>query len=152
MNDKCMLAGEQSAPSAQETDRRQDEPLTKVENSSGLSIGYDQPVPGTSAVQNRQGYCSCCQVLYNSLEQHILSTRHRDFVSNSRNNVSANSLMERFLQDVIQHHPYRYNDSSLIECNQSWLLMVAQQSIDSVMAGDFELSNHQAEAKVRKSN
>ncbi|XP_058889563.1 DBF4-type zinc finger-containing protein 2-like isoform X1 [Acipenser ruthenus] len=111
MNDKCMLAGEQSAPSAQETDRRQDEPLTKVENSSGLSIGYDQPVPGTSAVQNRQGYCSCCQVLYNSLEQHILSTRHRDFVSNSRNNVSANSLMERFLQDVIQHHPYRYNDS-----------------------------------------
>ncbi|MGH0121950.1 UNVERIFIED_CONTAM: hypothetical protein FKN15_077431 [Acipenser sinensis] len=45
------------------------------------------------------------------LLQHILSTRHRDFVSNSRNNVSANSLMERFLQDVIQHHPYRYNDS-----------------------------------------
>ncbi|MGH0125221.1 UNVERIFIED_CONTAM: hypothetical protein FKN15_058910 [Acipenser sinensis] len=45
------------------------------------------------------------------LLQHILSTRHKDFVSNSRNNVSANSLMERFLQDVIQHHPYRYNDS-----------------------------------------
>ncbi|KAK1165583.1 DBF4-type zinc finger-containing protein 2 isoform X1 [Acipenser oxyrinchus oxyrinchus] len=110
MNDKCMPAGDQSAPSAQETGRRQNEPLTKIENSSGLSIGYDQPVPGTSAKQNRQGYCSCCQVLYNSLEQHILTTRHRDFVSNSRNNVAANSLMERFLQDVIQHHPYRYND------------------------------------------
>ncbi|XP_041117651.1 DBF4-type zinc finger-containing protein 2-like [Polyodon spathula] len=111
MNDKCMPAGEQPAPSAQETHRRQDEPLTKVENSSGLSIGCDQPDPGTSSMQNRQGYCSCCQVLYNSLEQHILSTRHRDFVSNSRSNVSANSLMERFLQDVIQHHPYRYSDS-----------------------------------------
>nr|XP_015214968.1 PREDICTED: DBF4-type zinc finger-containing protein 2 [Lepisosteus oculatus]XP_015214969.1 PREDICTED: DBF4-type zinc finger-containing protein 2 [Lepisosteus oculatus] len=110
MCDKTMPAEEQSAPSAQEVDRTQVEPLAKADRISGHSASLDLAVPGPSTAQARQGFCSCCQVLYNSLEQHILSARHRDFVSSSRSHVGSGSLMERFLQDVMQHHPYRYND------------------------------------------
>ncbi|XP_066543847.1 DBF4-type zinc finger-containing protein 2 isoform X2 [Amia ocellicauda] len=112
MYDKIMPVEEQSAPSAQEIDRTHTEVLTKADRISGNSVIVEQPVPGPSTQQTRQGFCSCCQVLYNSVEQHILSSRHREFVSSSRNNVACGSLMERFLQDVIQHHPYRYNDTS----------------------------------------
>ncbi|XP_066543846.1 DBF4-type zinc finger-containing protein 2 isoform X1 [Amia ocellicauda] len=111
MYDKIMPVEEQSAPSAQEIDRTHTEVLTKADRISGNSVIVEQPVPGPSTQQTRQGFCSCCQVLYNSVEQHILSSRHREFVSSSRNNVACGSLMERFLQDVIQHHPYRYNDT-----------------------------------------
>ncbi|KAI4880667.1 hypothetical protein NFI96_013457, partial [Prochilodus magdalenae] len=71
----------------------------------------EQAVAGPSNASQRQGFCSCCQVLYNSVEQHILSPRHREVVRAARANVSSGSLMERFLQDVLQHHPHRYNDT-----------------------------------------
>uniref|UniRef100_H2ZWS3 DBF4-type domain-containing protein n=1 Tax=Latimeria chalumnae TaxID=7897 RepID=H2ZWS3_LATCH len=83
----------------------------------------EQPGPGTSSMQSRQGYCSCCQVLYSNLEQHLYvlahlqydehvqCSQHRQRAGSSRNRIVANSLMERFLQDVMHHHPVRYDDS-----------------------------------------
>ncbi|XP_017296416.1 DBF4-type zinc finger-containing protein 2 isoform X2 [Kryptolebias marmoratus] len=77
--------------------------------------------PGPSRHQlGRQGYCGYCRVLYNNLDQHLSSLRHLDSVqSSSRGSTSVSStcsnqtrltLLERFLQDVLQHHPHRYND------------------------------------------
>ncbi|KTG01367.1 hypothetical protein cypCar_00036371, partial [Cyprinus carpio] len=77
---------------------------------SGRTSRGEEPVAGPSCSQ-RQGYCSCCQVLYNSVEQHILSAQHREVVRAARANVSSGSLLERFLQDVLQHHPHRYSDT-----------------------------------------
>ncbi|NXL74813.1 ZDBF2 protein, partial [Leptocoma aspasia] len=73
--------------------------------------GQEHPQPGASAVQNRQGYCNCCHVHYSNLEQHIFSSQHRHFTTYCRNRMGTSSLMERFLQDVLQHHPHRYHDS-----------------------------------------
>lgn len=72
----------------------------------------EQPVAGPSNPSQRQGFCSYCQVVYNSIEQHIQSTRHREVVVRAaRTNVSSGSLLERFLQDVLHHHPHGYNDT-----------------------------------------
>ncbi|NXY04741.1 ZDBF2 protein, partial [Pteruthius melanotis] len=73
--------------------------------------GQERPWPGASTVQNRQGYCNCCHVHYSNLEQHIFSSQHRHFTTYCRNRMGTSSLMERFLQDVLQHHPHRYHDS-----------------------------------------
>lgn len=43
--------------------------------------------------------------------QHIFSSQHRHFTTYCRNRMGTSSLMERFLQDVLQHHPHRYHDS-----------------------------------------
>ncbi|NWZ33073.1 ZDBF2 protein, partial [Brachypodius atriceps] len=73
--------------------------------------GQEHSRPGASAVQSRQGYCNCCHVHYSNLEQHIFSSQHRHFTTYCRNRMGTSSLMERFLQDVLQHHPHRYHDS-----------------------------------------
>ncbi|XP_061092184.1 DBF4-type zinc finger-containing protein 2 [Conger conger] len=95
----------------QEAEHGQAEALNKMEQDCGNGA-RQQPVPGPSgAAPPRQGFCSCCQVLYSSVEQHILSPRHREVVRSARTHATSSSLMERFLQDVIQHHPHRYNDT-----------------------------------------
>ncbi|XP_029282986.1 DBF4-type zinc finger-containing protein 2 isoform X2 [Cottoperca gobio] len=72
--------------------------------------------PGPSS---RQGYCGYCRVLYSDLDQHLSSLRHLDAVRASSRGSSVSStsssrskltLLERFLQDVLQHHPHHYND------------------------------------------
>ncbi|NXA05993.1 ZDBF2 protein, partial [Sapayoa aenigma] len=73
--------------------------------------GQEHALPGVSAVQNRQGYCNCCHVHYSNLEQHVFSSQHRHFTTYCRNRLGTSSLMERFLQDVLQHHPHRYHDN-----------------------------------------
>lgn len=77
---------------------------------SGRTSRGEEPIAGPSNSQ-RQGYCTCCQVPYNSVEQHILSAQHREVVRAARTNVSSGSLLERFLQDVLQHHPHHYSDT-----------------------------------------
>ncbi|NXJ14890.1 ZDBF2 protein, partial [Odontophorus gujanensis] len=71
----------------------------------------EHPRSGVSTMQNRQGYCNCCHVHYSNLEQHIFSSQHRHFTTYCRNRMGTSSLMERFLQDVLQHHPHRYHDN-----------------------------------------
>ncbi|XP_018528442.1 DBF4-type zinc finger-containing protein 2 isoform X2 [Lates calcarifer] len=77
--------------------------------------------PGPSRCQpSRQGYCGYCRVLYSNLDQHLTSLRHLDSVqASSRGSSTVSSasssrtkltLLERFLQDVLQHHPHHYND------------------------------------------
>ncbi|NWR64866.1 ZDBF2 protein, partial [Bucorvus abyssinicus] len=73
--------------------------------------GQEHPWPGVSTVQNRQGYCNCCRVHYSNLEQHVFSSQHRHFTTYCRSRVGTSSLMERFLQDVLQHHPHKYHDN-----------------------------------------
>ncbi|KFV66275.1 DBF4-type zinc finger-containing protein 2, partial [Dryobates pubescens] len=73
--------------------------------------GQEHPQPGVSTGQNKQGYCNCCHVHYSNLEQHVFSSQHRHFTTYSRNRTGTSSLMERFLQDVLQHHPHRYHDN-----------------------------------------
>ncbi|XP_029986448.1 DBF4-type zinc finger-containing protein 2 [Sphaeramia orbicularis] len=78
-----------------------------------------EPQPGPSrCAPSRQGYCGYCRVLYSNLDQHLSSLRHLDSVrtlsrGSTSSTVSSQSrltLLERFLQDVLQHHPHRYND------------------------------------------
>ncbi|NXP70928.1 ZDBF2 protein, partial [Ramphastos sulfuratus] len=73
--------------------------------------GQEHPQPRVSTGQNKQGYCNCCHVHYSNLEQHVFSSQHRHFTTYSRNRMGTSSLMERFLQDVLQHHPHRYHDN-----------------------------------------
>ncbi|XP_066201607.1 DBF4-type zinc finger-containing protein 2 [Saccopteryx leptura] len=62
-------------------------------------------------MQNRQGYCSFCSMRYNNLEQHMSNPQHRYMTTHSRQRMGSSSLMERFLQDVLRHHPYHYQES-----------------------------------------
>ncbi|XP_068165064.1 DBF4-type zinc finger-containing protein 2 isoform X2 [Antennarius striatus] len=82
---------------------------------------WAEPQPGPSRVKpSRQGYCGYCRVLYSNLDQHLSSLRHLDCVqTSSRGSGSTSSagssrtqrpLLERFLQDVLRHHPHRYKD------------------------------------------
>ncbi|XP_077462395.1 DBF4-type zinc finger-containing protein 2 isoform X1 [Stigmatopora argus] len=79
-----------------------------------------QPGPsrGTSC---GQGYCSFCRVHYRDLDQHLSSLRHLDCVQASTvkgsnscsfadSSQAKGTLLERFLQDVLLHHPDCYND------------------------------------------
>ncbi|KAM6178366.1 DBF4-type zinc finger-containing protein 2 [Rhynchocyon petersi] len=64
-------------------------------------------------MQSRQGYCNYCHVRYNNLEQHIFSAQHRNLTTQNRSRMGSGSLMERFLQDVLCHHPYQCQESRL---------------------------------------
>ncbi|KAM7153009.1 disintegrin and metalloproteinase domain-containing protein 23 isoform 5-T7 [Macrochelys suwanniensis] len=112
MFDKSKPTDEASASSAQVIERRGIEGSLQQENSSSVSMrGPEQAGPGLSSVQNRQGYCNCCHVHYSNLEQHVFSSQHRHFTMYCRNRTGTTTLMERFLQDVLQHHPHRYHDN-----------------------------------------
>uniref|UniRef100_A0A8D0G718 DBF4-type domain-containing protein n=1 Tax=Sphenodon punctatus TaxID=8508 RepID=A0A8D0G718_SPHPU len=105
-------ADETSAASAQGIERRGIEGSLRQESNSSISIhGPEEVGPESSTEQNRQGYCSCCHVHYNNLKQHVFSSQHRHFATYCRNRMGTTSLMERFLQDVLQHHPHRYHDN-----------------------------------------
>ncbi|NXP20594.1 ZDBF2 protein, partial [Scytalopus superciliaris] len=78
---------------------------------SSHTRGQEHAWPGVSTVRSRQGYCNCCHVHYSNLEQHVFSSQHRHFTTYCRNRMGTSSLMERFLQDVLQHHPHRYHDN-----------------------------------------
>ncbi|XP_039926014.1 disintegrin and metalloproteinase domain-containing protein 23 isoform X2 [Hirundo rustica] len=109
MFERVKRSDEASASSAQGIQRHGVEGSPQQDSSSRR--GQEHPRPGVSGVQNRQGYCNCCHVHYSNLEQHIFSSQHRHFTTYCRNRMGTSSLMERFLQDVLQHHPHRYHDS-----------------------------------------
>ncbi|XP_037066240.1 DBF4-type zinc finger-containing protein 2 isoform X2 [Peromyscus leucopus] len=45
--------------------------------------------------------------------QHLFSAQHRSLTRQSRRRTAtSNTLMERFLQDVLRHHPYNYQDNN----------------------------------------
>ncbi|KAH0621674.1 hypothetical protein JD844_023238 [Phrynosoma platyrhinos] len=112
MFDRNKQADEASAASAQGIERKGNEDSLRQESNSGLSIqGPKLARPGLPVMQNRQGYCNCCHVHYSNLEQHVYSSQHRHFATYCRNRMGTTSLMERFLQDVLQHHPYSYDDN-----------------------------------------
>ncbi|XP_056205142.1 DBF4-type zinc finger-containing protein 2 isoform X1 [Falco biarmicus] len=112
MFDRIKPSDEASASSAQGIHRHGVEgSLQQDSNCSLHTRDQELPWPGVSTVQNRQGYCSCCHVHYSNLEQHIFSSQHRHFTTYCRNRMGTSSLMERFLQDVLQHHPHRYHDN-----------------------------------------
>ncbi|XP_062374182.1 DBF4-type zinc finger-containing protein 2 isoform X2 [Sardina pilchardus] len=96
-------------PSPSGKDNGQKDPPRKTEKASRTSGG--EPTPGPSSATQRQGYCSCCQVFYSSVEQHLISPKHREVVRTTRSAVPTGSLMDRFLQDVMRHHPHRYIDT-----------------------------------------
>ncbi|XP_017693370.1 PREDICTED: DBF4-type zinc finger-containing protein 2 isoform X2 [Lepidothrix coronata] len=112
MFDRIRRSDEASASSAQRIQRHGAEgSLRQDSSSSSQARGQEHAWPGVSTVQNRQGYCSCCHVHYSNLEQHVFSSQHRHFTTYCRNRTGTSSLMERFLQDVLQHHPHRYHDN-----------------------------------------
>ncbi|XP_060050028.1 DBF4-type zinc finger-containing protein 2 [Erinaceus europaeus] len=95
-------------------------------------------------MQNRRGYCSYCCVYYNHLEQHLASAQHRYLTSQNRRRLSATSLMERFLQDVLRYHPYHYQESRLMQ-NERLLKTTASMSemipIDDVTPEEMTADN-----------
>ncbi|XP_004626784.1 DBF4-type zinc finger-containing protein 2 [Octodon degus] len=99
-------------------------------------------------MQRSKGYCSYCRVTYNNLEQHLFSAQHRSVTRQSRQRlINNNSLMERFLQDVLRHHPSNYQDSS------------AQQeapehaaSPEVIRLDEFSPEDREAEEKSSKSS
>ncbi|XP_075612526.1 DBF4-type zinc finger-containing protein 2 [Balearica regulorum gibbericeps] len=112
MFDRIKPSDEASASSAQGIERHGVEgSLQQDSNSSVHTRGREHPRPGVSTVQNRRGYCNCCHVHYSNLEQHVFSSQHRHFTTYCRNRMGTSSLMERFLQDVLHHHPHRYHDN-----------------------------------------
>ncbi|XP_053925830.1 DBF4-type zinc finger-containing protein 2 isoform X2 [Cuculus canorus] len=112
MFDRFKPSDEVSASSAQGVERHGVEGSLRQDSNSSLHArGQEHPRPGVSTVQNRQGYCNCCHIHYSNLEQHVFSSQHRHFTTYCRNRMGTSSLMERFLQDVLQHHPHRYHDS-----------------------------------------
>ncbi|KAM7096476.1 DBF4-type zinc finger-containing protein 2 isoform 1-T2 [Ciconia maguari] len=112
MFDRIKPSDEASASSAQGIERHGVEGFLQQDSNSSLHTrGQEHPRPGVSTVQNRQGYCNCCHVHYSNLEQHVFSSQHRHFTTYCRNRMGTSSLMERFLQDVLQHHPHRYHDN-----------------------------------------
>ncbi|NXQ66276.1 ZDBF2 protein, partial [Quiscalus mexicanus] len=112
MFERIKRSDEASASSAQGKKLKKFKVVFVADSSSSLHRrGQEHPRPGASTVQNRQGYCNCCHVHYSNLEQHIFSSQHRHFTTYCRNRTGTSSLMERFLQDVLQHHPHRYHDS-----------------------------------------
>ncbi|KAM7339421.1 hypothetical protein ACRRTK_000036 [Alexandromys fortis] len=47
-------------------------------------------------------------------DKHLLSAQHRDLTRQSRRRTTADdSLMERFMQDVLDHHPDNYQDNRI---------------------------------------
>ncbi|TDG96010.1 hypothetical protein EPR50_G00235190 [Perca flavescens] len=93
----------------------------KEEESTSRMWAESEPGP-SRARPSRQGYCGYCRVLYNNLDQHLSSLRHLDSVrASSRGSSAAVStpsstrtkltLLERFLQDVLKHHPHSYHSS-----------------------------------------
>ncbi|XP_012580743.1 PREDICTED: DBF4-type zinc finger-containing protein 2 [Condylura cristata] len=90
-------------------------------------------------MQNRQGYCSYCCVRYHSLEQHVASSQHRYLTTQNRRTTS---LMDRFLQDVLQHHPYHYQESRSV---QSERLPVNTVSHSEVVPTDNVISEEMSE-------
>ncbi|NXJ92765.1 ZDBF2 protein, partial [Corythaixoides concolor] len=112
MFDRLKPSDEASASSAQGEKFKVDGVLVMLFASFSLHTrGPEHPRPGVSTVQNRRGYCNCCHVHYSNLEQHVFSSQHRHFTTYCRNRTGTSSLMERFLQDVLQHHPHRYHDN-----------------------------------------
>ncbi|XP_007190675.3 DBF4-type zinc finger-containing protein 2 [Balaenoptera acutorostrata] len=80
-------------------------------------------------MQNRQGYCSYCCVHYNNLEQHISSDQHRYLTTQSRQWMGTTSLMERFLQDVLRHHPYHYQESRSVQNERLYMTTVSPSGV-----------------------
>ncbi|XP_036713925.1 DBF4-type zinc finger-containing protein 2 [Balaenoptera musculus] len=80
-------------------------------------------------MQNRQGYCSYCCVHYNNLEQHISSDQHRYLTTQSRQWMGTTSLMERFLQDVLRHHPYHYQESRSVQNERLHMTTVSPSGV-----------------------
>ncbi|XP_049611455.1 DBF4-type zinc finger-containing protein 2 [Syngnathus scovelli] len=77
--------------------------------------------PGPSRCTPREpGYCTYCRVFYNDLNQHLASLKHLDQVqafsvgssscSFADSSQAKGTLLDRFLQDVLLHHPHCYND------------------------------------------
>ncbi|XP_073318864.1 DBF4-type zinc finger-containing protein 2 [Pagrus major] len=100
------------------SDSSDEDDQRKVESTSRM---WAESQPGPSRCQpSRQGYCGYCRVLYSNLDQHLSSLKHLDSVrASSRGSSTVSSasssrtkltLLERFLQDVLQHHPHRYKD------------------------------------------
>ncbi|NWU98031.1 ZDBF2 protein, partial [Upupa epops] len=102
MFDRIKPSDEASASSAQEI---------LLASFSLHTRGQERPRPEVYTIQSRQGYCNCCHIHYSNLEQHVFSSQHRHFTTYCKNRVGTSSLMERFLQDVLLHHPHRYHDN-----------------------------------------
>ncbi|XP_077440114.1 DBF4-type zinc finger-containing protein 2 isoform X2 [Vanacampus margaritifer] len=111
-----------------------------------------QPGPSRST-PCRPGYCTYCRVLYNDLDQHLSSLRHLDCVQAfSRSSTSCSSadsshakgtLLERFLQDVLLHHPHCYNDTrpSHADLPSVSTPLLPREELDEVcFSGDDDLS------------
>ncbi|KAK7885871.1 hypothetical protein WMY93_025492 [Mugilogobius chulae] len=68
------------------------------------------------AEPEQQGYCGVCSVVYPDLQQHLSSPQHQDAVSQPPRGIqssqSQHSLLERFLHDVLKHHPSSCGQSS----------------------------------------
>ncbi|TWW63768.1 Zinc finger-containing protein 2 [Takifugu flavidus] len=96
-----------------EGDQRRAESSNRVRAEPQVGPSGSQPI--------RQGYCGYCRVLYTNLDQHLASLRHLDSVhiscqgsdppSTLTTGRTRQTLMERFLHDVLQHHPHHYQDN-----------------------------------------
>ncbi|XP_014640112.1 PREDICTED: DBF4-type zinc finger-containing protein 2 [Ceratotherium simum simum] len=86
-------------------------------------------------MQNRPGYCSYCCVHYDNLEQHVSSAQHRYLTAQNRQRRGTMSLMERFLQDVLWHHPYHYQESRSMQSER--LVMTTASPLEVVPVDDF---------------
>ncbi|XP_068399916.1 DBF4-type zinc finger-containing protein 2 isoform X2 [Eschrichtius robustus] len=61
--------------------------------------------------------------------KHISSDQHRYLTTQSRQWMGTTSLMERFLQDVLRHHPYHYQESRSVQNERLHMTTVSPSGV-----------------------
>ncbi|XP_061060158.1 DBF4-type zinc finger-containing protein 2 isoform X3 [Eubalaena glacialis] len=61
--------------------------------------------------------------------KHISSDQHRYLITQSRQWMGTTSLMERFLQDVLRHHPYHYQENRSVQNERLHMTTVSPSGV-----------------------
>ncbi|KAL2774953.1 DBF4-type zinc finger-containing protein 2 isoform 2 [Daubentonia madagascariensis] len=81
------------------------------------------------------------QEVMKSIGKHLFSAQHRSLTRQSRHQICTSSLMERFLQDVLRHHPYYCQESRSMQHE----ILVNPVSPSEVVHLDDSISEEQDE-------
>ncbi|XP_035688287.1 serine/arginine repetitive matrix protein 2-like isoform X1 [Branchiostoma floridae] len=98
-----------------EENTRRSSPRKKVQHKASLAkkaaTSQSRSKPSALKVKKNAGYCECCMLKYNDLQQHIKGDQHRAFVKRQENYISLDRrirkgpVLDRFLKDVMKYHP-----------------------------------------------
>ncbi|XP_066303200.1 microtubule-associated protein futsch-like isoform X3 [Branchiostoma lanceolatum] len=119
--EEASQAEEGEGGTGKKSDQRKEEsaskpsPRKKVQHKATLAkrATTSQSRSKASALKAKKnaGYCECCMLKYNDLQQHVKGDQHRAFVKRQENYISLDRrirkgpVLDRFLKDVMKYHP-----------------------------------------------